>query len=65
MNTKFRDIPLIMRYQFDGDLTTKNSLNVERQRAVTSLLTQQQNPDISEVTKKHKVSFLRRNLLFL
>jgi hypothetical protein len=65
MNTKFRDILRILRYLFDDALTTQHSLNVERQMAVTSLLTLQQKPDTSDVRKEHTVSFFKRNLLSL
>jgi len=43
MNIKFRDILRNLRYLFDEVLTTHHSLNVERQMAVTSLLTLQKN----------------------
>jgi hypothetical protein len=55
---KFRDILHILRYLFDEVLTTQHSMNVERQIAVTSLLTLQQKPDTSDVRKEHTVSFL-------
>ena len=55
----------ILRYLFDDVLTTQHSMNVERQIAVTSLLTLQQKPDTADVGKEHTVSFFRRNLLSL
>ena len=58
-----RDLLRILHYLFDDVLTTQNSLNAERQMAVTSLLTLQQKPDTSAVRKEHTVSFLRYNLL--
>jgi len=46
-----------LRYLFDEVLTTQHSLNVERQMAVTSLLTLQKKPNTSDVRKEHTVSF--------
>jgi predicted nucleic acid-binding protein len=53
---KIRDILRILRYLFDDVLTTQHSLNVERQMAVTSLLTLEQKPDTSDLRKEHTVS---------
>jgi hypothetical protein len=55
---KFHYILRNLRYLFDDVLTTQHSLNVERQMAVTSLLTLQQKPNTSDVRKEHTVSFL-------